>query len=159
MERFDCSLWEYLKKNSDSIPMDERLKMLKTLLDAALFIQNNNFCHLDLKPANIFINVMADGSWDKKTLKIADFGLARKSTDLIGSMGTPAFGSPEQFEGRPDLKSDNFAIGRMAIMILYPWDIAWHLIAQPLSAEEYNNHPARIDEKCQIIAGFLEVSK
>ena len=155
MEKFDCTLWEYLKLNS--IPIEERLDILKIVLEAVLFIQNNNFCHLDLKPSNIFLN-LTNGSWDGKTLKIADFGLARKNADLIGSMGTPAFGSPEQFEGRPNLKSDNFAVGRMAIMILHPWNIAWNLMAQPITEDEYNNHPARNDEKCKIIAGFLKVS-
>ena len=154
MDRFDMSLWEYLKNHT--MPMDERVKILKIILEAAHVIQTNGFCHLDLKPSNIFLN-LTNRKWDGITLKIADFGLSRKNTDLVGSMGTPAFGSPEQFEARPSQKSDNFALGRMALMILYPWKDAWNLMAQPLTETEFINHPARKDPKCKIIAKLLKV--
>ena len=157
MERFDCTLWEYLKDLANCIPITERIKILMIIFEAAFSIQNEGLCHLDLKPSNIFIK-LTNGIWDGITLKIADFGLARKTSDLFGRMGTPAFGSPEQFEGRPNSKSDNFALGKMAIMILNPWQTAWNLMAQPLTESEFNNHPARKDQKCQIISKLLKVS-
>ena len=157
MDRYDTILWDNLKDNSDNITMNERIKILQTISEAAYFIQSKGYCHLDLKPSNIFIN-LNNGKWDRKTLKIADFGLCRNNSDLVGRMGTPGFGSPEQFDGHPHLKSDNFAVGKMAIMILHPWQIAWNLMAQPLTEAEYNNHPAKNDQICRQIADLLKVS-
>ena len=157
MDRFDSSLWEYLKTKFDKITMAERIKILKIIFEVVNHIQNEGFCHLDLKPSNIFINLL-NGMWDGKTLKLADFGLCRKSSNLDGRMGTPAFGSPEQFEGNPHRKSDNYALGKMAILILLPWNIGWNLMTQPLTTDEFDQHPAKFDEICKIISKLLRVS-
>ena len=155
MDRFDCTLWEYLKDYD--IPMKIRINILKTLIDTVNFIQSKGFCHLDLKPSNIFLKLL-EGYWDEKNLKIADFGLSRKKDDLSGRMGTPGFGSPEQFEGNPSMKSDNYALGRMAIFILFPWKLAWNLSAQLLTGKEFEEHWTRRSSKFQMISQLLNVS-
>ena len=161
MERFDCNLWEYFKEPSQqqyNVTFDQRISILEKLFETTLFIQTSGYCHLDLKPSNIFLKLTNGTTWDGVTLKIGDFGLSRKSDDLIGSMGTPGFGSPEQFEGRPSMKSDNFALGRMAIIVLNPWKAAWNMMAQPITDAVYNAHPARQIEVFQIISSLLNVS-
>ena len=57
--------------------MDQRFSILEILFKVVLHIQNSGFCHLDLKPSNIFMNLTNRKTWDGSTLKIADFGLAR----------------------------------------------------------------------------------
>lgn len=66
----------------------------------------------DLKPENIMIR--ADGS-----LKLIDFGAAvpidREGKNLVGEKrgGTPLYAAPEQWMGRPDVRNDIYALGRL----------------------------------------------
>jgi len=64
--------------------------------------------HGDIKPGNIFVTP------DEK-VKLGDFGIARLVTQVSGPdrvMGTPAYLSPEQIQGKPqDQRSDQFSFG------------------------------------------------
>ena len=69
--------------------------------------------HRDLKPENIMVD--SDGN-----VKIMDFGIARSqdsdATATGAAIGTPAYMTPEQVEGRPvDPRTDVYALG----LILY----------------------------------------
>lgn len=73
---------------------------MKQIVDAFLYLSGKKIIHRDLKPENILVT--KNGS-----IKIADFGCARKIQDIskIISMsidkGTPCFASPQLLTSQP----------------------------------------------------------
>jgi eukaryotic-like serine/threonine-protein kinase len=105
-------------------PLEELLDLSLQMADAMAAAHASRIVHRDLKPANVKIT-------DEGRVKILDFGLAKPFTqadpedgetlaDTISAeltregkvMGTVAYMSPEQAQGKPvDSRSDVFAFG------------------------------------------------
>ena len=94
------------------LAVDKSVEYAAQILSALDAAHRKGITHRDLKPANIMVT--------RQGIKLLDFGLARMEstsadaalTQTGSVMGTPAYMSPEQFEGKPgDARSDIFAFG------------------------------------------------
>lgn len=103
--------------DSHQLAIEERLKLFQKICSAVHFAHQNLVIHRDIKPANILVTAAGEP-------KLLDFGIAKMvgagpaaetETRTFGAM-TPAYASPEQFNGRAVTTStDVYSLG----LVLY----------------------------------------
>ena len=103
-------------------PLDEAVAILRQVADVLRQAHEIGLVHRDIKPENIVVSRDAE---DRLQTKLLDFGLAKDAiaqstlTTIGHGVGTPAFMSPEQFEGRDmDIRSDLYSLGATAYQTL-----------------------------------------
>ena len=84
------------------------------IADAVAALHAGGVVHCDLKPANVFVLYEASMGGTPR-VKVIDYGVARDITEPPANegeiSGTPAFMSPEQWNGAPTTKSDVYSLG------------------------------------------------
>jgi serine/threonine protein kinase/tetratricopeptide (TPR) repeat protein len=101
------------------IPFDEVLYMLNQVAQALDYAHRQHVVHRDLKPSNVMIDREGNAF-------VTDFGIARAAgaqenlTNAGDLVGTPAYMSPEQANGSPDVDhaADIYALGAMLFEML-----------------------------------------
>jgi serine/threonine protein kinase len=107
-----------LIRQESPLPPERALTIALQVADALAASHRTGIIHRDLKPDNI---MLLQRGREQDFVKLLDFGIAKLTTDQAGSrrtrtgivMGTPAYMSPEQCEGRGeiDLRTDVYALG------------------------------------------------
>src|SRR5262245_61848482 len=111
----DYLVLEYVEGQSlrGPLPTEEAVRLARQIASALEAAHTKGSLHRDLKPSNVLVT--ADG-----TVKLLDFGVAKlvstdpdaTRTDEGTVVGTAAYMSPEQAQGRPiDARSDIFSFG------------------------------------------------
>ncbi len=101
-----------LSSRDEYMPLDEVAHVIGSLADALDYAHARGVVHRDIKPSNVLIT--NDGR-----PVLTDFGIAKMIDATIitggsGTLGTPAYMSPEQGKGEPgDARSDIYALGVM----------------------------------------------
>lgn len=107
--------WLRSATQQTGVSLVQGFELVRQAADALAYAHAMGMVHRDIKPDNLLLQpgLMGRGP----TMKVADFGLARmtEGSNLTATgmaMGTPAYMSPEQCQGKPlDGRSDIYALG------------------------------------------------
>lgn len=99
-----------------NIPLYGIHKLLNQLVDAFLYLEENNLMHRDIKPSNILVIEDKNDIDFPFSFLLCDFTMAKKLTDkeeeLQSTVGTILFMSPEKLQKQKyDNKSESWSLG------------------------------------------------
>ena len=106
-------------------PLDETsvIQLLQEILEILKYVHKNNIIHRDIKPSNLMRReqdnqvVMIDFGAVKELSVLSSLDDEENRTTTI-AVGTPVYMAPEQNNGHPQLCSDIYAIGIIAIQAI-----------------------------------------
>ncbi|HEY5933261.1 MAG TPA: serine/threonine-protein kinase, partial [Kofleriaceae bacterium] len=154
MEYLSGGTLSTLIRNESPLPPERALGIGLQVADALGASHKCGIVHRDLKPDNI---ILQPRGRERDFVKLLDFGIAKLTNDAQGSrrtrtgivMGTPAYMSPEQCEGRGsiDHRTDIYALGILLYEMLtgrvpfvgegYGEILVQHLTRQPIPPSQY----------------------
>jgi serine/threonine protein kinase len=113
MELIDGSTLATVIETHQPIDVLRKLELLHDIGTGLEHAHERQVVHLDIKPSNVIVD-------SRHVPKILDFGIARVSgeSEPTGLRGTPSHMAPEQITGRPDRRSDIFAMGILLYEVL-----------------------------------------
>ncbi|MDB4964223.1 MAG: serine/threonine protein kinase [Myxococcales bacterium] len=169
-ENFVYFIMEYLSgfalthliRTEAPLPPERALSIALQIADALGASHKCGIVHRDLKPDNVMLQQRGR---ERDFVKLLDFGIAKLTGDSKSShrtrtgivMGTPAYMSPEQCEGKPnvDQRTDIYALGILLYEMLtgrvpfigegYGEILVQHLTQHPLPPSQYRMLPPHVE--------------
>jgi len=97
------------------LPLPTVVSYVKQVTEALQYAHDKKFIHRDIKPENMLVG-------ERNTVLLSDFGIAliaqssryQSTQDVVG---TVAYMSPEQIQGKPRSASDQYSLG----IVVYEW--------------------------------------
>jgi serine/threonine protein kinase len=116
MEYVDGQTLAQLLSSQGKLPVGQAVSFAMQIASALDEAHANGIIHRDISPQNILIDGVG-------TVKVADFGIARDTSETatIGTallMGRPHYTSPDQWNGRADIRSDIYSLGVVLYQML-----------------------------------------
>ena len=108
-------------KRAGPLPIADARRILREVADALAYAHANGVVHRDIKPDNILLDANSGRAM------VTDFGIARAANDgdsrltaTGAAIGTPAYMSPEQCSGDPEIdgRSDLYSLGAVAYQMI-----------------------------------------
>jgi serine/threonine-protein kinase len=135
--------------------LERVMEIIQPVCSALGLAHQKGILHRDLKPGNIFLHHLEDGT---EVVKLIDFGIGKLLND--GNMpltqqgfvvGTPEYLSPERYSGKDiDERSDIYSLGVLVYRMLtgrVPFTgktaqeiLQKHLKEPPIAPRKYNQH-------------------
>lgn len=124
--RPEGSLVEWLRQptNASHLSLADVAQLLTQAAQALHHAHAHGIVHQDVKPSNFLVRTDPARPDALPELLLADFGIARFSgatttqSQNLHVLGTPMFMSPEQWDGKSDPASDQYALAIMAFWLL-----------------------------------------
>jgi peptide/nickel transport system substrate-binding protein len=129
------TLSEVFKDNQGKLSEDQVIKWALTICDVIIYIHKEGVIHRDISPDNIMLT-------DDGTIKFIDFGTLREFRHVTSGgtagMGKYGYAPPEQWQGKPEPRSDLFALAATIYYLLSGY--------LPLSKEYVTGHSPQRDD-------------
>ncbi|MDB9348819.1 bifunctional serine/threonine-protein kinase/formylglycine-generating enzyme family protein [Nodularia spumigena] len=131
------------------------IQLLAKILEVLGVVHQQNIIHRDISPKNIMLRRL-DGK-----IMLIDFGAVKQimfqntgQTSLTMGVGTPGFMPWEQFNGRPKLASDIYAVGMVGVLALT--GIPPHLLDEDEDGEViWQNHASVSHPFAQVLTTMI----
>jgi serine/threonine-protein kinase len=148
-------------KRQNPVPLDDALRFITEIASALGYAHEQGLIHRDVKPENVLLS--------HGIALVADFALAlnngRSATALTmkgATIGTPAYMSPEQIEGKGaiDGRADIYSLGCVLYEMLVgttPFTGGWPLLAyQHVSVEPRPINESRPDLPDRVVRAVMK---
>jgi len=142
------------------LPVDDALQITREVADALGYAHGHGVVHRDIKPENILL--------ESGHAVVADFGIARAITAAAGEtltgagmvLGTPAYMSPEQAAGAPDVdgRADLYALGCVLYEMLAGQPPFTGSTAASLAYQHLSVAPRPVTELRPTVPGWVAVA-